>query len=70
MTSWKVRACTRCGGDMFIDRGIDSWYEVCLQCSYRVELKPLKVVKEPAIAERRGSKKHHAIDQMPITRQK
>lgn len=35
---------------MFIDRDYDSWYEQCLQCSYRVELKELDKVKEPVLA--------------------
>jgi ribosomal protein S27AE len=46
MTRWKVKGCPRCGGDMFIDRDLDSWYQQCLQCSYRVELKPLSRFKE------------------------
>lgn len=58
MTRWKVKACPRCKGDMFLDRDLDSWYEQCLQCSYRVELKPLSRVKEPALAGERNAKKH------------
>ena len=57
MSKWKVRACPRCGGDMFVDRDFDSWYEQCLQCSYRTALKPLGPVKEPGVPAGKGSKK-------------
>ena len=57
MSRWKSKACPRCGGDMFVDRDLDSWYEQCLQCSYRMELKPLGAVKEPGMAGGKGSKK-------------
>ena len=42
MLHWKLKSCSRCGGDLFIDRDIDGWFEQCLQCSYRKELKELK----------------------------
>jgi hypothetical protein len=42
MLHWKIKACTRCGGDLFIDRDMDGWFEQCLQCSFRRELKELK----------------------------
>ena len=42
---------------MFIDRDLDSWYEQCLQCSYKVELKPLPVIKEAVNAGGKSSKK-------------
>jgi hypothetical protein len=32
MTIWKFKSCSRCGGDIFIDRDVDGWYEQCLQC--------------------------------------
>lgn len=38
MLHWKLKACTRCGGDLFISRDLDGWFEQCLQCSYRREL--------------------------------
>jgi ribosomal protein S27AE len=31
--------CPRCGGAMFIDDDVDGWYEQCINCSYRHELK-------------------------------
>ena len=42
MLHWKLKACTRCGGDLFIDRDIDGWFEQCLQCSHRRELKDIR----------------------------
>jgi hypothetical protein len=39
MAVWKLRRCARCGGDIFVDRDMDGWYEQCFQCSYRNELR-------------------------------
>lgn len=50
MLHWKIKACTRCGGDLFIDRDMDGWFEQCLQCSYRRELKDIKDFKKTAVA--------------------
>lgn len=41
MPSWRFKACPRCGGDSFIDKDMDGWYEQCLLCSHRRELKDL-----------------------------
>lgn len=41
MVAWKLKSCPRCGGDIFIARGVDGWYEQCLQCSYLRELKDM-----------------------------
>ena len=62
---WKLKACRHCGGDVFIDRGLDTWYEQCLQCGYQHELRDIREFeaqpereKEPALAGRgRSSKK-------------
>lgn len=35
---WGLKSCPRCGGDMFFDRGLDSWYMTCIQCSFESEL--------------------------------
>jgi hypothetical protein len=56
MAKWKSKACPRCGGDMFLDRDLDFWYEQCIQCSYKVELKPLKI-RTPVMAGQKISKK-------------
>jgi ribosomal protein S27AE len=58
MTKWRIKACPKCGGDMFIDRDLDSWYEQCLQCSYRVELKTMNKVKEPALTGAISPERH------------
>lgn len=56
---WKLKACPRCGGDVFIDKGLDSWYEQCLQCGYQRELRDIREVqampepeKEPVLSKR------------------
>jgi ribosomal protein S27AE len=62
---WKPKACPRCGGDVFIDPGLDTWYEQCLQCGYQRELADIrqfeaqrKRAKEPVLArEVKPSKK-------------
>jgi ribosomal protein S27AE len=49
---WKLKGCPRCGGDTFLDRDLDSWYEQCLQCSYRHELKNVDEFNEPSLQEK------------------
>ncbi|MFC1592640.1 hypothetical protein ACFL4C_01345 [Candidatus Omnitrophota bacterium] len=57
MTTWKVKGCPRCRGDVFIDKDMDGWYEQCLQCSYRHELKELAEFKEEqALAKGKGKR--------------
>jgi hypothetical protein len=34
MTTWKLKNCPRCGGDMFVERDVDGWIERCLLCGY------------------------------------
>ena len=50
MVKWRLKACERCSGDVFIDRDMDGWFEQCLQCSYRKELKDIKDFKKTAFA--------------------
>ncbi len=57
MVRWRLKSCPRCGGDLFIDRDMDFWYELCLQCSYRVELRTLAEFKEPVSAGEKLSKR-------------
>ncbi len=53
MLNWKIKSCSRCGGDMYIDRDIDGWFVQCLQCSHRKELsltnqlRPVRVKPAP-----------------------
>ncbi len=49
MAMWKLKSCPRCRGDVFIDMDMDGWYEQCLQCSYKRELKKLAEFKEPPV---------------------
>ena len=51
MAVWKFKGCPRCQGDMFLERDEDSWYEECLQCSYRHELKSMSEFKERVAQE-------------------
>jgi hypothetical protein len=30
--------CSQCGGDLYITRGTDGWYEKCVHCSYHHNL--------------------------------
>ena len=46
MGMWKVKSCPRCGGDLFIDRDLDSWYAQCLMCAYRNELREISGLKK------------------------
>jgi hypothetical protein len=47
MVTWRLKDCPRCGGDTYIDRDIDGWYQQCLMCAYRRELKELNYQKQP-----------------------
>lgn len=46
MLRWRLKACPRCSGDTYIDKDSDGWYEQCLMCAHRRELKELKRIKE------------------------
>jgi len=45
MVTWKLKGCPRCMGDLFVSQDMDGWYEQCLQCSFRRELKELDEFK-------------------------
>ena len=58
MTRWRLRSCPRCGGDLLIDKDLDYWYEQCLQCAFRNELKPVREYKEPVtVGDAKSNKK-------------
>jgi len=38
MTIWKYDMCPQCGGDLFIARAREGWYEKCVHCSYHHNL--------------------------------
>ncbi len=43
---WRIKSCPRCGGDLFIDKDLNNWYEQCLQCSYWHELRDIAEIEE------------------------
>jgi len=43
---WKLKACPRCGGDIFLDWEQHVWYEDCLQCGYTRVLQSIVEVRE------------------------
>ena len=45
MTMWKLSACPRCQGDLFVDKDSDGWFEQCLQCGHRREMRPIAEIK-------------------------
>ena len=47
MVTWNLKSCPRCGGDMYIGNDLSGWYEQCLQCSHRLELKRTVELKQP-----------------------
>lgn len=52
MPHWKLKGCPRCGGDVYVDRDLESWYEQCLQCSYWHELgRVVELDKQPVSAK-------------------
>ena len=57
MVNWRPKGCPRCGGDLFIDKDYDGWYEQCLQCAFRRELRVVEPKKEPVAAGAKSSKK-------------
>ncbi|NLE08738.1 MAG: hypothetical protein GX631_05755 [Dehalococcoidales bacterium] len=34
MSRWKLRACPRCKGDIYVERDNEEVYERCLQCGH------------------------------------
>lgn len=57
---WKLKACPRCGGDIFLDKIVNTWSVQCLQCSYQRELGNMSEVelqteyeKESALTNKR-----------------
>ena len=52
MAVWKLKGCPRCGGDVYLDSDLNGWYEQCLQCSQRHELKDIRQFQEPGMPTR------------------
>ena len=55
MVMWKFKCCPRCGGDMFLDSDLDSWYEQCLQCCFRNELRDMAEFKQERAERERNA---------------
>ena len=36
---WLMKACPHCGGDVYVDKGLDSYETQCLQCSRSIPIK-------------------------------
>jgi hypothetical protein len=57
MTMWKLKTCPRCQGDLFVDKDLDGWFQQCLQCGYRREMraiaetKPISLTRQPPAPE-------------------
>jgi Zn ribbon nucleic-acid-binding protein len=50
MVMWKFGSCPRCMGDVFLDTDEEhNWYEQCLQCGYRHELKSIEEFIQPSV---------------------
>ena len=49
VVTWRLKDCPRCGGDTYIDKDMDGWYQQCLLCAYRRELKELNIPKRQYI---------------------
>ena len=41
VSKWRLKACPRCKGDVYIAKDLDGWFEQCLQCGCRRELKEI-----------------------------
>ena len=41
MSKWRLKACPRCHGDVYIAHQTDGWYEECLQCSCTRDLRDI-----------------------------
>jgi len=50
MSVWKLKSCPRCHGDLFVGQDYYGWYEQCLQCAHRSELKELAEFKKQSVA--------------------
>ncbi|UCH43309.1 MAG: hypothetical protein JSW16_01855 [Dehalococcoidales bacterium] len=53
MVRWKLKNCPRCGGDMFVSSDLYGWYQQCLQCSYRQDLKSTSKLKDQPLRNRK-----------------
>ncbi len=52
--------CPKCGGNLYLDRDYNGWYEQCLQCAY---MKDLAVVYQSKKKEEK-----EALEYVPVKR--
>ena len=58
MVVWRFKSCQRCGGDTFIDRELNHWYEHCLQCGYLRDLESVvELGQQPASGIKEGMRR-------------
>ncbi|MFC1871338.1 hypothetical protein ACFLYF_02935 [Chloroflexota bacterium] len=43
MVKWRVKGCPRCGGDMFLETGMEGWFWDCLLCGFRDEVSEVEL---------------------------
>ena len=53
---WRFKGCPRCEGDILLDRDYNWWYELCLQCGYRRELRDIVETQQQAKIEKDAGK--------------
>ena len=49
MSKWRLKACPRCAGDVYITKDVDGWFEQCLLCGCRRELKEISRYQTPGV---------------------
>jgi len=49
MLRWRLKACPRCQGDVYIDKDAEGWFEQCLQCGCRRGFKELGEFNRDAV---------------------
>jgi DNA-directed RNA polymerase subunit M/transcription elongation factor TFIIS len=47
-----IRRCPKCGGNLYLEKDFNGWYEQCLQCAYTKDLKIVYENKRPVKVER------------------
>jgi ssDNA-binding Zn-finger/Zn-ribbon topoisomerase 1 len=62
--------CPKCGGNLYLDRDYNGWYEQCLQCAYIKDLAVVYQDKDKKIAELVPVKKVELIDKKDARRNK
>ncbi len=49
MVLW-IKACPKCGGDLYSDRDVMGYYRQCLQCGYTFYERRRRPTRDPALA--------------------